>query len=29
MFDCEDSLRLTPPANILVELAEGIEPPTL
>jgi hypothetical protein len=28
VFDCEDSLRLTP-LLILVELAEGIEPPTL
>src|SRR5437773_6808879 len=28
-FCFQDSLRLTPPAKSLVELAEGIEPPTL
>jgi hypothetical protein len=28
-FDFQDSLRLTPLPNFLVELAEGIEPPTL
>ena len=28
-FEFQDSLRLTPAANFLVELAEGIEPPTL